>query len=800
MSNKIAHDLDSKTRTDDIAAQESVTFEDILVSDFVLSGLKKSGFHKPSPIQLKAIPLGRCGFDLVVQAKSGTGKTCVFTVIALDSIDAKSASLQVVVLAPTREIALQIHEVVSTIGQDIEQLSVQVFIGGTLVSEDRHKAKRCHIAIGSPGRIKQLISLGILAVNNVRLFVLDEADKLVEEGGLQQQINWIYSSLPSTKQMLALSATYPEALAKFLTKYMQQPTFVRLNPTDPSLLGLKQYYLLVKECKLPHQLFEEKTRCIIEILSSMTYQQALLFSNYHTRAETLCNALNSSGWRSTFISGSMEQWRRTEAITRLKSYQCRILISTDLTSRGIDAQNVDVVINMDVPTDWETYMHRIGRAGRFGAYGTAISLVGPGVEVSRLHAIAAQCNASIAPLPADFRAILNEQETNVKLQENLNGNLTSVNSCVEISCPNLQPKEPKIKLQENLNENLTSVNGNCEISCPNLQLQVKSGHTDSELSADKTTTTSDSSVCSEKYNDTVTIENDRAKQAYPLIDSLQDVMQQSACLSKNLHFLDMDYNELVADFEYFEKNGTFLAPRKIFQHEEQKTTNEIELKLDDIAKKVDQNLGLSDFSNVNGDTKTEAVLNKNCGHALSIKCKETVKTEDTEKLLCSKVKAKQTTKNEVNFTAKTDGISENTAARLDKVLSKSADAVKSEPNSTVKNIASKTPNSEPKIELVETNDQNSNISSYDSDENYDASESDSALSDVNDDCAKSGHQSNEELFNPHSEEKDQIFPECQLPSKTNCEHCMCLEEKVYAQNLHRWVYEYARQLCDNLDI
>uniref|UniRef100_H2YIE7 RNA helicase n=1 Tax=Ciona savignyi TaxID=51511 RepID=H2YIE7_CIOSA len=395
MSYQIAHDVESKQRTNDIVAQESVTFEEILVSDQVLSGLKKSGFHKPSPIQLKAIPLGRCGFDLVVQAKSGTGKTCVFSVVALDSINPKSVSTQVIVLAPTREIALQIHDVVSAIGQDIANLSTQVFIGGTLVSDDRQKAKHCHIAIGSPGRIKQLISLGVLLVNNVRLFVLDEADKLIEEGSLQEQINWIYSTLPSNKQMLALSATYPEVLAQFLTKYMRQPTFVRLNPRDPSLLGLKQYYLL----------YEEKTRHIIDILSSIPYQQALVFSNYHTRAESLCQALNSAGWPSTFISGSMEQWRRTEAINRLKTYKCRILISTDLTSRGIDAQNVDMVINMDIPHEWETYMHRIGRAGRFGGHGTAISLVSPGNEVTRLHAIAAECNASIFPLPKDLLSL-----------------------------------------------------------------------------------------------------------------------------------------------------------------------------------------------------------------------------------------------------------------------------------------------------------------------------------------------------------------------------------------------------------
>ncbi|TMS16431.1 putative ATP-dependent RNA helicase DDX20 [Larimichthys crocea] len=358
-------------------AASGIDFNSLLLSQPVLEGLSAAGFQKPSPIQLKAIPLGRCGLDLIVQAKSGTGKTCVFCTIALDSLVLENPATQVLVLAPTREIAVQIHSVVMAIGCAMEGLECHVFIGGRPVSQDKLHLKKCHVAVGSPGRIKQLIELGMLSTASIRLFVLDEADKLLEEGSFQEQINWIFSSLPVNKQMLALSATYPESLAQHLTRYMREPTFVRLNPSDMGLKGLKQYYKLVQSHPLAHRVFEEKVQHLLELFSKIPFNQALVFSNLHTRAQHLADILSSKGLPAVCISGGLSQDQRLEAMSKLKQYQCRVLISTDLTARGIDADKVNLVINLDVPQDWETYMHRIGRAGRFGTRGLACDLLLP---------------------------------------------------------------------------------------------------------------------------------------------------------------------------------------------------------------------------------------------------------------------------------------------------------------------------------------------------------------------------------------------------------------------------------------
>ncbi|KAK2851491.1 hypothetical protein Q5P01_007767 [Channa striata] len=286
------------------------------------------------------------------------------------------------------------------IGCAMEGLECHVFIGGRPVSQDKLHLKKCHIAVGSPGRIKQLIELGMLSTASIRLFVLDEADKLLEEGSFQEQINWIFSSLPVNKQMLALSATYPESLAQFLTCYMREPTFVRLNPSDMGLKGLKQYYKLVQSHPLPHKIFEEKVQHLLELFSKIPFNQALVFSNLHTRAQHLADILSSKGLPAVCISGGLSQDQRLEAMSKLKQYQCRVLISTDLTSRGIDAEKVNLVINLDVPQDWETYMHRIGRAGRFGTQGLAVTYCCHGEEENKMMAIAQKCGLSLNPLPS----------------------------------------------------------------------------------------------------------------------------------------------------------------------------------------------------------------------------------------------------------------------------------------------------------------------------------------------------------------------------------------------------------------
>ncbi|NXU97836.1 DDX20 helicase, partial [Cettia cetti] len=421
-------------------------FGSLLLSPPVLAGLEAAGFHRPSPVQLKAIPLGRCGLDLIVQAKSGTGKTCVFATIALDAVLLESPATQILILAPTREIAVQIHAVITTIGIKMEGLECHVFIGGTPLSQDRSRLKKCHIAVGSPGRIKQLIELDYLSTASVRLFVLDEADKLLEEGSFQEQINWIYSSLPVNKQMLAVSATYPESLAAALTRYMREPTFVRLNPTDPGLLGLKQYYKIVNSHPLPHKTFEEKTQHLQELFSKIPFNQALVFSNLHSRAQHLAEILTSRGFPAECISGNMNQNQRLDAMAKLKQFHCRVLISTDLTSRGIDAEKVNLVINLDVPLDWETYMHRIGRAGRFGTLGLAVTFCCRGEEENTMMRIAQKCNLQLLPLPEPIPPGMMEQFEDGEVEVKPAVPMGPVVNCDTV-CP--KPEQPVLQSVQN---------------------------------------------------------------------------------------------------------------------------------------------------------------------------------------------------------------------------------------------------------------------------------------------------------------------------------------------------------------
>ncbi|XP_046841380.1 probable ATP-dependent RNA helicase DDX20 [Xenia sp. Carnegie-2017] len=401
----IAHRLNAKRRTADVLINEKVDFSGLILSKDVLKGLKSAGFERPSPIQMKAIPIGRCGVDLIAQAKSGTGKTCVFSVIALESIILTMMSIQVLVLVPTREIAVQIKDVTNSIGQHMQGLHVNVFIGGLSIEDDKNKLKLCQIAIGTPGRVKHLIDSKLLSTSSIRLLILDEADKLLEEN-FQDQINWIFSTLPESKQVLALSATYPNYLSKHLQKYMRNPTFVCLNAMDPALEGIHHYFCTIPSHSLPHKTFDEKVNHLLVMLSQISFHQCLIFSNYQIRAKNLSETLAKNGFPSTHISGGQGQNERLDAMRKLKEFKCRILISTDLMSRGIDAERVNLVINMDLPRDSETYLHRVGRAGRYGSYGVAINFVAAGKEESSLKDIEIKCAINFDPLPEDLSELI----------------------------------------------------------------------------------------------------------------------------------------------------------------------------------------------------------------------------------------------------------------------------------------------------------------------------------------------------------------------------------------------------------
>lgn len=403
MARRIAHKLESQWRSNDVLqTDENATFDEFLLSDRVLSGLHKSGFVRPSPIQVQAIPLGLCGFDLVVQAKSGTGKTCVFSTLALQAVDVSRNAVQVLILAPTREIAVQSCDTVCCIGCDIPGLKAYAFIGGVPLSEDLRKLARCHVAVGTLGRLLQLIKQGELRLQHVRLVVLDEADQLLDES-FQGDLREVWSRLPPKRQVVATSATYSPEVARTLEEeLLHHPAIVRLaggeQQEKPTLLGMTEWYCVAKGTK-EAAWFYRKARALVEILRTLSFSQCLVFLNSQARAQSLVERLSHYGYSAQLLSGAQEQSDRLKALVNLKSFRCRILVATDVAARGIDAERVNLVINFDVARSLDTHLHRSGRAGRYGTAGQTITLVTGRSELNQLLQLCSPLEQDIRPLP-----------------------------------------------------------------------------------------------------------------------------------------------------------------------------------------------------------------------------------------------------------------------------------------------------------------------------------------------------------------------------------------------------------------
>lgn len=381
---RIAHDLDNLKiiRSKDVELAEDLSFKDFELSQETLDGLCHCGFRRPSPIQVETIPLGRCGFDLIIQSKAGTGKTCIFAVIALEALHLNEMKFtQTIVVAPTREVALQIHEVITSIGSVYENLNCAICIGGTEVKSDRAQFKKgpCQIVIGTPGRLKQLLELNILKSHQVELFVLDEADKLMEDQ-FKNQVDDIYKRLPRDKQMIVTSATYPDELSSFLRNYMHTPKNIRIG-NELSLEAVSEFYVESEAGQSNRNNLDSKYEILKSLLCHEEFSKCFIFTNYQSRAPLICDNLNKDEaflgkfGPTKYICAELTQIERNKVFKTFKNSIQKILVSTDVSARGIDIQDIELVINFDLPSDNATYYHRIGRAGRFGQPGRAISIV-----------------------------------------------------------------------------------------------------------------------------------------------------------------------------------------------------------------------------------------------------------------------------------------------------------------------------------------------------------------------------------------------------------------------------------------
>ncbi|KAI5697677.1 hypothetical protein M8J76_000323 [Diaphorina citri] len=385
----MAHDIQKCVRTKDVLSNIDVLFEnDVLIEKPIRQGLQENGFVKESPIQMAAFPYVLNGYDAIVQSKSGTGKSIVFVVAALNKlIKLPVQQPQTIILAPTREIAIQITDVVRSVGTHVKNLHVDYFIGGTQVERPKRPVQ---IVVGSPGRIKQMIKLKYLNMDSVRLFIMDEADKLINTGFVED-ITWIYSQLPPMKQMLVVSATYSHDNLATLQKYMVDPLLIRPEDATRPLLGVKQLVALIPECKNPSLRYVDEEKKLVQLLSQTPFNQCVIFSNYQLRPEVICENLANANFGAEYLSGAQDQKARLASLDSFKRGKVRILVTTDLAARGIDAANVDLVINLEIPHDAATYLHRMGRAGRYGTRGLVITIVSAEYLV-KFHSLMGEIN------------------------------------------------------------------------------------------------------------------------------------------------------------------------------------------------------------------------------------------------------------------------------------------------------------------------------------------------------------------------------------------------------------------------
>lgn len=344
------------------------SFDDMDLKEELLRGIYAYGFEKPSAIQQRAIvPCLKAERDVIAQAQSGTGKTATFSIAILQKIDTTLRETQALILAPTRELAQQIQKVVMSLG-DYMGAQCHACVGGTSVREDMRKLEDGqHIVVGTPGRVFDMISRKVLRPNYIKQFVLDEADEMLSRG-FKDQIYDVFRNFNQEIQVILLSATMPVEVLEVTTKFMRDPIRILVKKEQLTLEGIRQFYISVER-------EEWKLDTLCDLYETLTITQAVIFLNTRRKVDWLTEKMHQRDFTVSAMHGDMEQKERDVIMREFRSGSSRVLITTDLLARGIDVQQVSLVINYDLPTNRENYIHRIGRGGRFGRKGVAINFV-----------------------------------------------------------------------------------------------------------------------------------------------------------------------------------------------------------------------------------------------------------------------------------------------------------------------------------------------------------------------------------------------------------------------------------------
>lgn len=379
---------DNRVRTTDVTDTKGLEFEEFCLSRPMLMGIFEKGWERPSPIQEASIPIALSGRDILARAKNGTGKTGAYSIPMLEQVKPDFDHIQALVLVPTRELALQTSQICTELSKH-KKVRVMVTTGGTNLRDDiMRMMEKVHVVIATPGRILDLMEKGVADMSHCKILVLDEADKLLSQdfmGTLDRTISF----LPKDPQILLFSATFPLTVEEFMRKHLKKPYEINLME-ELTLKGVTQYYAFVQE--------RQKVHCLNTLFSKLQINQSIIFCNSTQRVELLAKKITELGYSCYYIHARMQQAHRNRVFHDFRNGLCRNLVCSDLFTRGIDIQAVNVVINFDFPRMAETYLHRIGRSGRFGHLGIAINLITYEDRYS-LHRIEQELGTDIKPIP-----------------------------------------------------------------------------------------------------------------------------------------------------------------------------------------------------------------------------------------------------------------------------------------------------------------------------------------------------------------------------------------------------------------
>jgi len=380
------------------AGIHSSGFRDFLLKQELLRAISDLGFEHPSEVQQECIPQAILGMDVLCQAKSGHGKTAVFVLATLQQLDPTENKVSVIVLCHTRELAFQIKNEYSRFARYMPTVRTAVFYGGTPVQKDQELLKSAevpHIIVATPGRLNALARDKSLNASGVKHFVLDECDKMLEQLDMRRDVQEIFRVTPHNKQVMMFSATLAKEIRVTCKKFMSNPLEIFIDDeSKPTRHGLQQHCIRLEEA--------QKNRKLNDLLDTLDFNQVVIFVKSVARAIELDKLLRECSFPCITVHSGLSQEERISRYKEFKNFEKRILVATDIFGRGIDVERVNIVVNYDTPADADSYLHRVGRAGRFGTKGLALTFVSSQADLDVLERIQARFEVAITEMPAEL--------------------------------------------------------------------------------------------------------------------------------------------------------------------------------------------------------------------------------------------------------------------------------------------------------------------------------------------------------------------------------------------------------------